>query len=98
MNTNIDLRRTVLDELEWEPSINADEIAATVHEGIVTLTGSVPSYAEKLKAEQVVKLARRQSDCQRHRSSLAQPSCQSRLRNCRGRRERPQVEKLGAGR
>jgi osmotically-inducible protein OsmY len=58
MPINIDLRRTVLDELEWEPSINAFEIAVTVHDGVVTLTGSAESYAEKLKAEQVVKRVR----------------------------------------
>ena len=58
MTINIDLRRTVLDELEWEPSIDAADIAVTVHDGVVTLTGFVPSYAEKLKAEQVVKRIR----------------------------------------
>ena len=34
------------------------DIAVTVHEDVVTLTGFVPSYAEKLKAEQVVKRVR----------------------------------------
>ena len=58
MSINIDLRRTVLDELDWEPSINAGEIAVTVHDGVVTLTGFAGSYAEKLKAEQVVKRVR----------------------------------------
>jgi len=58
MPINIDLRRTVLDELEWEPSIEADDIAVTVHDGVVTLVGSAPSYADKLKAEQVVKRVR----------------------------------------
>jgi BON domain len=46
MPINIDLRRTVLDELDWEPSINADDIAVTVHDGVVTLTGFTASYAE----------------------------------------------------
>jgi len=58
MPINIDLRRTVLDELEWEPSIHAEDIAVTVHDGVVTLTGFVASYAEKLKAEQVAKRVR----------------------------------------
>lgn len=58
MPNNIELRRTVVDELEWEPSINAAEIAVTVHDGVVTLTGYAGSYAEKLKAEQVVKRVR----------------------------------------
>jgi len=58
MPINIDLRRTVLDELDWEPSINAGDIAVTVHDGVVTLTGFASSYAEKLKAEQVAKKVR----------------------------------------
>ena len=58
MPINIDLRRTVLDELEWEPSIDATDIGVTVRDGVVTLTGFAPSYAEKLKAEQVAKRVR----------------------------------------
>lgn len=45
------LQRDVLDELEWEPSINASDIGVAVKDGIVTLSGSVPSYAEKRAAE-----------------------------------------------
>ena len=44
------LRNEVQDELEWEPSVNASEIGVTAHDGVVTLTGLVPSYAEKLAA------------------------------------------------
>ena len=55
MRIDMDLRRDVLDELEWEPSIDAAEIGVTSHKGIVTLTGDVKSYAEKLTAERVTK-------------------------------------------
>jgi osmotically-inducible protein OsmY len=51
MKTDTQLRQDVLDELEWEPSIDANEIGVAVHNGVVTLTGYVPSYAEKLAAE-----------------------------------------------
>jgi osmotically-inducible protein OsmY len=51
MKTDTQLRQDVLDELEWEPSIDANNIGVTVHNGIVTLTGYVPSYAQKLTAE-----------------------------------------------
>jgi osmotically-inducible protein OsmY len=37
--------------LEWEPSINATRIGLTVKDGVVTLTGEVESYHEKLEAE-----------------------------------------------
>lgn len=49
------LQRDVLDELQWEPSIDAAEIGVTVHEGIATLTGVVPSFNEKVAAERVAK-------------------------------------------
>lgn len=45
------LKTDVLAELEWEPSINANEIGVAVSKGIVTLTGFVGSYNEKLAAE-----------------------------------------------
>jgi osmotically-inducible protein OsmY len=53
-----ELQRDILDELQWEPSIEAAEIGVTVRDGIVTLTGTVPSYAEKLTAERVAKRIR----------------------------------------
>jgi osmotically-inducible protein OsmY len=45
------LRQAVLDELEWEPSVNAAHIGVTANNGVVTLTGHVASYAEKWAAE-----------------------------------------------
>jgi osmotically-inducible protein OsmY len=52
------LRRDVEAELECEPSIPALEIGVSVRDGIVTLTGFVPSYAEKRTAERVTKQVR----------------------------------------
>ena len=45
----------VLSELEWEPSVNAAHIGVVVEDGVVTLTGHVGSYAEKIAAERAVK-------------------------------------------
>ncbi len=39
-----------MDELEFEPSVNAANIGVTAKNGIVTLTGKVSSYAEKYTA------------------------------------------------
>lgn len=47
---DLQLRQDVLDELEYEPSVDAARIGAAVDEGIVTLTGHVGSYHEKLAA------------------------------------------------
>lgn len=44
------LRQNVLDELDYEPSVNAAHIGVIAEEGIVTLSGYVESYAEKLAA------------------------------------------------
>jgi osmotically-inducible protein OsmY len=45
------LQRHVLDELEWEPSVDAAEVGVTAHEGVITLKGAVKSYSEKLAAQ-----------------------------------------------
>jgi len=53
--TDTQLQRDVLDELKWEPSVDAAHIGVSVKEGIVTLTGHVSSYAEKYAAERAAK-------------------------------------------
>lgn len=53
MKSNNELQRDVLDELEWEPSVDAAEIGVTVRDGIVTLSGSVKHFGEKWTAEHV---------------------------------------------
>lgn len=53
--TDAHLQRDVLDELEWEPSVDAAHIGVTASEGVVTLAGHVPVYSEKHTAEEVAK-------------------------------------------
>jgi len=48
--SNAQLRRDVLQELEYEPSVNAESIGVTAQDGIVGLTGNVESYAEQCAA------------------------------------------------
>ena len=45
------LKQAVLDELKWEPSVDAAHIGVTAKDGIVTLMGTVATYAEKHAAE-----------------------------------------------
>ena len=47
---DLQLRQDVVDELEYEPSIDAAHIGVAVDKGVVTLTGHVASYAEKQAA------------------------------------------------
>lgn len=46
-----ELRQFVLDELEYEPSIDAADIGVAAESGVVTLSGHVPNYAQKIAAE-----------------------------------------------
>jgi osmotically-inducible protein OsmY len=48
------LRQFIIDELDFEPSIDAAHIGVAVENGVVTLTGHVASYVEKLAAEHAV--------------------------------------------
>ncbi len=48
------LRQNVIDELEFEPSIDAAHIGVTAENGVVTLSGHVPTYGEKIKIADIV--------------------------------------------
>ena len=55
MRLDSDIKRDVEDELRWDPDIDATDVGVTVHNGVVTLTGFVRSYAQKTQAEVDVK-------------------------------------------
>jgi hypothetical protein len=50
-----DIKRDVEDELRWTPDIDPTDIAVAVKNGVVTLTGFVPSYNQKYEAEKAAK-------------------------------------------
>ncbi|HLF55456.1 MAG TPA: BON domain-containing protein [Thermoanaerobaculia bacterium] len=52
------LQKDVLNEVDWEPSVHAEDIGIAVKDGVVTLSGSVGTYAEKLAAERAAKRVR----------------------------------------
>lgn len=45
------LRQLVIDELNFDPSIDAADIGVAAENGVVTLTGHVPTYVQKIAAE-----------------------------------------------
>jgi osmotically-inducible protein OsmY len=47
MDTDLKLRKRVIQELEWEPAVDATHLNVEISDGVVSLTGTVPSYAEK---------------------------------------------------
>jgi osmotically-inducible protein OsmY len=52
MKTDAELKNDVTAELQSEPTVTSAEISVAARDGIVTLSGSVPYYAQKKAAEQ----------------------------------------------
>jgi osmotically-inducible protein OsmY len=52
------LKSLVEEELEFEPRVNAAHIGVAARDGVVTLTGHVASYAEKVAAEKAAQRVR----------------------------------------
>ncbi len=48
MKTDFDLRNDLLEELLWDPLIPDARVAVTVQNGIVTFTGNLDTYTEKI--------------------------------------------------
>lgn len=51
MKTDSQIQKDVMEELKWEPSVTHEHIGVAVTDGVVTLSGSVPSFIEKYHAE-----------------------------------------------
>jgi osmotically-inducible protein OsmY len=54
MKTDLQLHKDVIEELRWDPRVNDAEIGVSVKAGVVTLTGSVDTFAQKYAAERAV--------------------------------------------
>lgn len=52
---DVRLRDAVVQQLEWDPAVDASGIGVTARSGAVTLTGAINTYAGKLAAERAVK-------------------------------------------
>ena len=55
MKTDETLKLHVVEQLDWDPSVNAANIGVKVKDCVVTLEGQVDSYAEKLEAIRITK-------------------------------------------
>jgi osmotically-inducible protein OsmY len=51
MLSDSEIKRNVEEELQWDPDIDATDLAVSVNSGVVTLTGFVRSYLQKAEAE-----------------------------------------------
>lgn len=54
MKSDTELKIDVVDELRWEPRVRDEAIGVEVCDGVVTLKGTVPDYAQRMRAEQAV--------------------------------------------
>ncbi|HTA44409.1 MAG TPA: BON domain-containing protein [Bryobacteraceae bacterium] len=50
-----ELRTAVAMQIDWEPEVTSRDISVGAHEGVITLTGFVHHYCEKLAAEKAAK-------------------------------------------
>jgi osmotically-inducible protein OsmY len=55
MRANAEIERDVMEELRWNPDLDATDIAVTAKDGVVTLAGFVKSYVDKTEAEAAAK-------------------------------------------
>src|SRR5260370_10691104 len=55
MKSDGEIERDVKDELQWDPDLDASDIAVSVKKGVVTLAGYVKSYTDKYEAEAAAK-------------------------------------------
>jgi osmotically-inducible protein OsmY len=51
MKTDSQIQTDVIQALKWDPSVTHEHIGVAVSDGIVTLSGTIPSYIEKFAAE-----------------------------------------------
>src|SRR5262249_40184294 len=50
--TDSEIQQSVWRELKWDTRVGETEVGVTVERGVVTLTGTVDSYAKKLAAQE----------------------------------------------
>ena len=55
MKSDLQIQKDVIEEIRWEPYLNASEIGVAVKNGVVTLSGQVDSYSKKIIAEKAAK-------------------------------------------
>ena len=54
MKSDKQLQMDITEELKWEPRVRDEEIAIEVRDGVVTLMGTVPDYAQRSRAVRAV--------------------------------------------
>lgn len=55
MKNDLQLRTDIAEELAFDPRVTHNDIAIAVDDGVVTLTGTVPNFIQRMYAERAVK-------------------------------------------
>jgi osmotically-inducible protein OsmY len=55
MKTDMQLKKDIEAELEWDPAVHASKVGVAVTNGVVTLTGHLDTYAEKHAIERAMR-------------------------------------------
>ena len=55
MKSDSEIEKDVKAELQWDPDLDATDVAVSVKNGVVTLTGFVKSYTDRYEAEAAAK-------------------------------------------
>ncbi|AEV99592.1 ornithine aminotransferase [Niastella koreensis] len=55
MKSDMEIQKDVMDQLMWEPILRATDLGVSVKNGVVTLSGMVKFYSQKMAAEHAVK-------------------------------------------
>lgn len=55
VKSDSEIERDVRDEVRWDPGLDATDIAVSVKDGVVTLTGFIKSFSDKYEAEAAAK-------------------------------------------
>ena len=55
MKNDIQLKRDVEDELQWDPAVDASRFSVQAKDGVVTLSGGVDTFVDKHAAEEAIR-------------------------------------------
>lgn len=55
LRSDRELQRDVIEELQWEPSLEASRIGVAADHGVISLTGHVDSYPARIQAERAAR-------------------------------------------
>lgn len=55
MKTDLEIQRDVMEEIKWQPDLNLSDIGVCCKNGVVTLSGRVETFSQKVNAEKSAK-------------------------------------------